>query len=126
MRRIEKLETERRDLERRAARGQVGTIGGPTIAERLDDNAEHLAYWREHLASLEAQGVKVWRPEDFSKGDLVLDQFGLVTVNRVNKKSLSVTTHYTFDHGREWSKTITFDDIKGKATPEQAERFRTA
>jgi ribosome-binding protein aMBF1 (putative translation factor) len=85
LRRIERLEAEDRDIGRRldGAEGEH--------AERLTNRAfelhDELTFWRAHLASLEAAGVKLWGPGDFTKGDRVN---GSATVVRVNAKTLTV------------------------------------
>lgn len=60
-------------------------------AERLRGELEQLngdvAYWRAHVAKLEAEGHKAWGPEDFAVGDRVN---GRCTVVRINKKSLTI------------------------------------
>ncbi|HEX7276275.1 MAG TPA: DUF3560 domain-containing protein [Acidimicrobiales bacterium] len=84
IRRIERLEVQARDYLRRLD-------AHPEHAERyraeLAAVADELAYWRAHLANLEAAGVKMWGPADFRKGDRVN---GSATVIRVNAKTLTV------------------------------------
>jgi hypothetical protein len=73
----------------------------------LAETVEQLAHWRAHLAVLQEQGVKVWGPSDFKKGDLVHYWGGWRKVVRVNKKTLSVETDYS------WTDKVTFDDVRG-------------
>jgi hypothetical protein len=108
MRRIEKLEADRRDLERRRDRGQIDTIGGATISELLNDRAAEIAYWRAHLERLKAAGWRQWSAADFKRGDLVTYWGGTRPVVRVNKKSVSVQTAYS------WTDTVPYDQIRGR------------
>jgi hypothetical protein len=64
------------------------------LESSLADVREQLAYWRAHVAAQQDQGVKVWGPADFAKGDYVrMDRSGRwYLVERVNPKSLSVPT----------------------------------
>lgn len=50
----------------------------------------------------------MWGPADFKKGDIVHDRFGSQEVVRVNKKSLSVKTPYT------WTDTLPYNKVTGK------------
>jgi hypothetical protein len=98
MRRIERLETERRDVERRLAgtscngvefgRAAIGAHAAE-LGERLAELVELLGYWREKLEVAEAAGAKVWRAADFAKGDRVRAR-GAGVVVRVNPTTLTV------------------------------------
>jgi len=145
LRRIEKLEAD----ERRVRRGIAGRMDwvddgqggydyrlvkpGPAYLARLQasaqDIAEKLTYWREHVARAQAEGVEVWGPADFTKGDFVRSGGRWYQVERVNPKSLSVP-HGTNDHllpvvtrgevrhamgPSQWTAKITYDDVTGHA-----------
>ena len=106
LRRIEKLSADLRRTERDIAGGMDwvddGTgeyelklvTPGPRYLARLEvrktDLEEQIAYWREHVAKAEAEGVKVWTRADFTKGDFVRSRGHWYEVERVNAKSLSV------------------------------------
>jgi hypothetical protein len=77
------------------------------LQEQRDRLADEIAYWREHLATLQAQGAKVYSRDDVQKGDQVVTRFGLRTVVRVNPKSVSVQTDYS------WTDTVKYDEVRG-------------
>lgn len=81
----------------------------------LEDVTEKLAYWREHLAKLQGEGVKVWGPDDFKKGNLAFCWGQWRKVVRVNKKSLSVESGYS------WTNTIPYDQVSGQRPAEMEE-----
>jgi hypothetical protein len=149
IRRIERLETEQRDIERKLTpcatsgrklkTGNEGksftcpgcytkqTVGDDlavprhggaegAYAERLTARQAELngevSYWRRHLASLEAQGVKLWGKGDFAKGDMAQTSHGWHKVVRANAKSLTVETGYS------WTETLAYDRVIGKRRPE--------
>lgn len=109
LRRIAKLESEIRDIDRRLAR--------PLNPETADEyrarmNAvrvgltEQVAYWREHLASLESDGVKIYGPADFKVGDRIQrPHHGIV--ERVNAKSLTVR----YDVMPQFTRTTKYDAV---------------
>lgn len=67
-----------------------------------------IVYWRAHLTILEEQGVKIWGPADFAKGDTVRYWRGSGQVVRVNAKTLSVTSGYS------WTDKVPYSDVKGR------------
>lgn len=103
MRRIDTLGAEQRDLERKLnggtrGRGAYSHEEEPASGQRrerlqalLDDIADKLRYWGEHLDALQASGeYKLWTRADFTKGDWVKFHHGWAPVLTVNAKSLSV------------------------------------
>lgn len=76
------------------------------MTERAALIADDLAYWRGHVAALATEGFKVWQPADFRPGDLIKTAFGWHKIVRVNPKSLSVATGYS------WTDKITYDRVK--------------
>ena len=99
LRRIDRLEAELRGVERDlTGRGQwEGQYPDRAAAfrERLGlrqaQLAEQVAYWKAHVEAAEADGLKVWRQEDFAKGDQIQcggTRWHLVV--RANKRTLSV------------------------------------
>lgn len=71
LRRIEKLEKERRRCNIAAA-------------PQLD---EEIAYWKKVLAE---SGDKIWGPKDFRTGERIKTQWGTALVEKVNRKTLTV------------------------------------
>lgn len=84
---------------------------------RLEEINGDIAYWRSHLESLKANGFRQWGPTDFKKGDRVRANGHPGTVERVNKKSLSVRV----DVMPHYARPIPYDEItpmdKERATP---------
>lgn len=127
-RRINKLEAEHRQLGRKlgghtrtVSKGTHGhtdiveTIGAATGASRdryearLTRVEEELAYWRQHLAQLVADGKhRVWTRDDFRPGDLVRASGRWHKVLRVNPKTLTVPTPYS------WTDTIPYDAVSDR------------
>jgi Domain of unknown function (DUF3560) len=149
LRRIEKLEADLRGV-RRNLDGRLDYVsdgsGGYALKRvmpsegrkaRLEQMAadlqEQITYWRGHVAKAEANGVKVWSREDFTKGDFALTRWGWVEVLRVNAKSL---THpwganavhlevVTRDNVKTalgtpgWTDTATYDEVRGRKSAEE-------
>lgn len=150
LRRIAKLEAEQRGIKRRLA-GRMDWVpdgnGGHKLAlvkpgdgyrARLEvhaaDLAEQLAYWREHIAKQEAEGVKVWSREDFTKGDYVQFIGTWYEVVRVNAKSLTIPAMINDgvivhkDGNRcTWTDTVAYSKVTGrKSATEIAEILAAA
>ena len=169
LRRIERLEARRRRLERELE-GPVELLAVTTtppegaikldetplgIAYRLSPTGERrerleadlaqvsdeVAYWREYIAHAEEQGVKIWGPKDFTKGDFVKHHGTWVEVLRVNSKSVTVPwahlwigrTVYTRadaeantrgrrPDGRLYTDTLPYDKVTGRASAEDIRR----
>lgn len=148
LRRIERLETEKRDIERKIAGKPCPTAGirlkpefegvngewscrlcgqkAPitddhkvgehfsddlsrpasgawldNLTARKTDVEAEIVYWQAHIDTLKEEGFRLWGPADFKKGDIVN---GSVVV-RVNKKSLSVESGYS------WTLTLPYDGV---------------
>ncbi|MFI0406609.1 DUF3560 domain-containing protein [Actinomadura sp. 3N508] len=165
LRRIEKLDAELRSLDRRLAEAaeRAADAGPDGRADRLrafwrrllrrepvpvpdspgvvrlrttrEQTAGQLAYWRDHVARLEAEGAKVWGPADFSKGDFALHRGRWFEVIRVNPKTLTVPwQHYMFSlkvltveaatkahqsGGRLNTDRFPYDDVQGRMSAEE-------
>ncbi|MBB6172204.1 hypothetical protein HNR23_002264 [Nocardiopsis mwathae] len=138
LRRIERLEERERRLLRDFQYTETCASWRADLAQLRDE----LAYWRDHVAQAEAAGVKVWRPEDFTKGDYVKVWGQWVPVLRVNKKSLSIpwahlwitgSRVYTWEeahanprgrkaNGRLITDTLPYDRVRGRASAEEIEQ----
>ena len=139
LRRIEKLEADRRRWDRRlhgtghAMHGEDKPATGG-YAERLTrmiaEADEQIAYWRDIVAKAEASGVKVWGPGDFAKGEFVLAFGCWAEILRVNPKSLSIVWGTNFTHviaittenamtgmgPGYWRDTVPYDKVTARKT----------
>ncbi|KPM50289.1 hypothetical protein ACG83_41160 [Frankia sp. R43] len=117
LRRLRTLEAEQRADTRalRAAEGRA-TDGGPAphpvwkarVEADLTQRAARIDYWTRYVAEQEAAGVKVWRPEDFHRGDEVKAVFGgWHRVLRVNTRSLTIP-HWDLER-ETWR--LTYDKV---------------
>ena len=149
LRRIATLEADERrvkrdligrvDYERDGAGDYKAKLVKPTggylarLESRAADLADQLTYWRGIVAAAEQDGVKVWGPADFTKGDFVRSRRTWYQVERVNAKSLSVP-HGNNDHElavvtraevrhalgpSQWSGKITYDDVTGRKSADE-------
>ena len=150
LRRIEKLEAEERRL-RSALLGRPDYYQndagewkcrlikpeGDYLARlqgRAADVAEELAYWREHVAKRQAEGVKVWGKDDFAKGDFVQFIGGWYEVLRVNAKSVTIPAMISdgpvvtkANSRMSWTDTVPYHKIKGrKSAADMAEVLAAA
>lgn len=99
------------------------------LAAEMVETVEEIAYWEDLIAST---GRKVWRAEDFAKGDFVQVGSRVLEVVRVGLKSLTVPDRY--ERGVEIQTmaslatrvrhprtgTIPYDEVTGKLTAEEA------
>ncbi len=112
LRRIEKLEAERRSVLRERDgvddRGRKADVWRrePSEARReeltrcLAEYDEELTYWAETIKEAERRGFKVWGRADFVKGDFVRWRGSWYEVTRVNAKTVTVPhIHAAFDGG---------------------------
>ncbi|MFF0629758.1 DUF3560 domain-containing protein [Streptomyces sp. NPDC004296] len=97
LRRIETLQTELRRVCAAFNAPWCSLAEAPT-AERRDDMTVHcddlietIEYWRRVIAGAEADGFKVWGPDDFTKGDFALHSGSWYQIGRKpGQKSVSV------------------------------------
>ncbi|MET7474710.1 DUF3560 domain-containing protein [Streptomyces sp. NPDC005648] len=112
LRRIEKLEAERRGVLRerdgvddkgRTAdvwRREPSEARREELTRRLAEYDEELSYWAETIKEAERRGFKVWGRADFIKGDFVRWRGSWYEVTRVNPKTVTVPhIHAAFDGG---------------------------
>ncbi|MGW3725374.1 DUF3560 domain-containing protein [Streptomyces sp. NPDC000851] len=112
LRRIEKLEAERRGVLRerdgvddkgRTAdvwRREPSEARREELTRRLAEYDEELTYWAETIKEAERRGFKVWGRTDFVKGDFVQWRGSWYEVTRVNAKTVTVPhIHAAFDGG---------------------------
>jgi hypothetical protein len=89
-------------------------ISQATADQRLAELADELAYWRKVVADQQDDGAKVWGPNDFKPGDRVLSWAGWREVLKVNAKSLTVPSGYS------WNDRIRYDDVTDRRPAEEA------
>lgn len=129
LRRIAKPEAEQRVYQRALAGDS--THGwevlrhpgqGEELLRRIAELEEELAYWREIVTAAQAEGVKLWGPADFGKGDFVLCGCWY-EVLRVNAKSLTVpaviaspgrTVLRAGDSPYSWTDRLPYDKVRGR------------
>ena len=112
LRRIEKLEAERRgvlrerdgvdDKGRKADvwRREPSEARREELTRRLAEYDEELTYWAETIKEVERRGFKVWGKPDFVRGDFARCGGTWYEVTRVNAKTVTVPhIHAAFDGG---------------------------
>lgn len=106
--RIERNEAELRALERQIE-NRTGTVPEHWTEETVR-LAESIELDKAELARRQAEdGVKVWGPDDFTKGDLVQIRGRWHVVQRVNKKTLTVPSSLG-----SWSDTVPYAKVTGQ------------
>jgi hypothetical protein len=86
--------------------------GQQLLAEVRDE----LDFNRQHLQELVDGGqYRKWGPEDFQVGDEVLTWLGWRRVLRVNRKSLTLPTDYS------WTETVPYDGVRSKRPKDEEE-----
>ncbi|MCX4458548.1 DUF3560 domain-containing protein [Streptomyces sp. NBC_01728] len=142
-RRLDRLRADRGRIERQMEATvqtavQVADTQQPIDPETLVDDlgrldADHLDLceqireWEAHLEQAEADGAKVWRPEDFMPGDYVGLGERWYLVLRVNPKTLSVPKSVDFRarvYNREnqlgnKTSTLPYDKVTGRMSGEE-------
>lgn len=133
LRRLEKLRAELRVIERRNG-GPAADDDQPTDRDGriMRDLREEIAHWEEVVAQAEADGVKIWGPNDFAPGDFVRTLSSWYQVARVNPKTLSIAWNLrlapkqvmsledaTFDDGRVGTFTVDYTKVRSRC-PEKA------
>jgi Domain of unknown function (DUF3560) len=135
LRRIEKLEAEERQIQRRLdGTDQFMSYGKPAAGEwrerllpRQEEIAGELEYWREHVAARQADGVKVWSKTDFAKGDY-MRFYGRkwYEVLRVNAKTVTIPAMINGGsivskdtNAMGWTDTIPYHEVTGRKSAEE-------
>lgn len=111
VRRIDRIETELRDLRRRLdkANAACNEEWAGRLTPRIEELETDLAYWKRHLATLRETGEYAgYGPADFTKGQRVKANGHPGTVVRINKKSLTVRT----DVMPQFPHTFTYERIE--------------
>lgn len=112
LRRIEKLEAERRGVLRERDgvddKGRTADVWWckpsearwEELTRRLAEYDEELTYWAETIKEAERRGFKVWGKPDFVRGDFARWRGSWYEVTRVNAKTVTVPhIHAAYDGG---------------------------
>jgi hypothetical protein len=131
LRRIEKLQADRRRVERSLSRCTPGSDYAGELRRQLAELDDQLDHWRVVVRRAEAEGFKVWSRADFTRGDFVRYRGTWYEVLRVNPKSLTIP-HIHIGVGRDvvrkgdggrlsdWTWTARYDDgITGRRGAEE-------
>ncbi len=129
LRRIERLEAERRDVTRRLnGEGSHGRryMDDGTVRENVAASGEYaarlevrateldaeLTYWRGHVATLEAAGERVWTRADFAPGDWALVRGNRwMPVVKANPKNLKLQSDLM-----PWPLDYPYGDVRARRT----------
>lgn len=128
LRRIERIEAERRDIGRRID-GTSAAVSKPAegeylarlnvMATELDAELEH---WRNHVAASQAGGARVFGRADFKPGDwAMLRGHRWMRVVKANPKTLALETGHM-----PWPLKSPYSDVLDMRTAEQAEQIAAA
>ncbi|MEW2568358.1 ParB/RepB/Spo0J family partition protein [Streptomyces sp. NPDC047070] len=127
LRRLERLRADLRRQERDAQGGQ------PSERQQMNmlDLREEIEHWEQLVKQAEADGVKIWRPEDFAPGDYVWYSRSWHQVKRVNPKTLSIawnlrlapkqvmTLEDATERGQTWTHPADYTQVSARC-PEKA------
>lgn len=137
LRRLERLQADRRRVERQQAEtveaAEAGRLTPEALAEalvRLDadhaDLCDQIGYWERVIAQAEAEGVKLWGPGDFEPGDFVRSGSRLLEVLRVNKKTVTVPggpeagpIASKANRQYSWNGKLPYDKVTGRVSAEE-------
>lgn len=89
LRRIDKLEADRRRVRRALKRCTVRSGLAEEFTRQAAEIDRQLAHWRGVVARAGAEGFKIWSRADFEPGDFVRYRGAWYRVLRVNAKSVT-------------------------------------
>lgn len=132
---LRRLETLRADLRKQERHHAEATEKGYDSVDRharlIRDIRKEIGHWEEVVEKAEAEGVKVWGPDDFAPGDYVVCLGSWYQVARVNPKTLSVawnlrlapkqvmTLEDATERGRVWTHPVDYTKVRARC-PEAA------
>ncbi len=137
LRRLERLQADRRRVERQQARTVEDAKAGKLTVEalvaaliRLDadhaDLCDEIGVWERVIEQAEAEGVKLWGPDDFEPGDFVRSGSRLLEVLRVNKKTVTVPggpeagpVVSKANRQYSWNGKLPYDKVTGRVSAEE-------
>ncbi|MGW7639542.1 DUF3560 domain-containing protein, partial [Streptomyces decoyicus] len=143
LRRLEKLRKELRDIAKwqrgESACGYTRALtpeGIATLDREHRRAAEQVAYWEAVITKAEADGFKVWGPDDFAKGDFVNSMGHWFEVTRINKKTLTIphihlgvgnpVVRKSDMRGAKDTYTVSYDEVSGHATAGEIAEWMSA
>ncbi|MFG3267873.1 DUF3560 domain-containing protein [Streptomyces bobili] len=137
LRRLERLQADRRRVERQQARTVEDAQAGKLTVEalvaaliRLDadhaDLCDEIGDWEQVIAQAEAEGVKLWGPGDFEPGDFVRSGSRLLEILRVNQKTVTVPGGpeaglivSKANRQYSWNGKLPYDKVTGRVSAEE-------
>lgn len=132
LRRLKKLRADLRVQERYAEEERTAGRTSERHEVNVIDLREEIALWEAVVEKAEADGVKIWRPDDFAPGDYVLYSGSWYQVKRVNPTTLSIAWNLrlapkqvmtlkdaTWEDGRTSTHTSDYTNVRSRC-PEQA------
>ncbi|MFC1403190.1 MULTISPECIES: DUF3560 domain-containing protein [Streptacidiphilus] len=144
LRRLDKLRADLRAVEKwqhgQSAKGYRLDPTNPEVSAELtirhDELTEEITYWEEVIAQAEANGFKVWAPQDFKRGEYARYGGTWYEVLRVNPKSVTIP-HIHNGVGRKvvratdaangWTWTLPYHEVSGRMTADElAQKFTAA
>lgn len=111
-RRIDRFSADRRAAQRDLDRCTPGSPAHNRLTDELERLDANIAYWQDIRTAQDADGPQLYTRDDVAVGDLVKVCGHWRTVRRVNAKSVSVETGYS------WTDTVKYDAIGGVADPQ--------
>lgn len=118
LRRIEKLEADRRRMKRSRARCTPGSDYARDLDRQLEELDEQIERWGALVTRAETAGeFKVWTRADFRPGDFVRYRGAWYEVVRPNSKSLTIRHLFAnASRGLTWTARYT-DGVTGRMSP---------
>ncbi|MFF5968226.1 ParB/RepB/Spo0J family partition protein [Streptomyces collinus] len=127
LRRLKKLRGDLRQQERYLQENP----GSERHEVNVLDLREEIAHWEKIIKKAQADGVKIWGPDDFAPGDYVLYSGSWYQVHRVNPATLSIawnlrlapkkvmTLEDATARGRVWTHPADYTNVRARC-PEAA------
>ncbi|MDX3345926.1 ParB/RepB/Spo0J family partition protein [Streptomyces sp. ME02-6987-2C] len=132
LRRLKKLRADLRQQERYAT--EAAEAGRPSERHEVNvlDLREEIEHWEAIVKKAEADGVKIWGPDDFAPGDYVHYSGSWYQVKRVNPATLSIAWNLrlapkqvmtledaTTERGQTWTHPADYTNVRARC-PEAA------
>ncbi|MEV6738673.1 ParB/RepB/Spo0J family partition protein [Streptomyces sp. NPDC051104] len=136
LRRLKKLRADLRQQERYVAEAAEKGWNGERHEVNVLDLREEIEHWEKIVKQAEADGVKIWGPEDFAPGDYVHYCGSWYQAKRVNPTSLSIawnlrlapkqvmTLEDATERGRTWTHTADYTNVRARCPEAAMDAFR--